>query len=75
MIDNSDGNNIKKVNNVIKTLFYGLSDDELHVHLDLFWIGYTNFNCNNGPLNADEFIQRSKDIHHGNIRFSFLEHV
>ena len=42
IIDNPDGNNRKQANNIIKT--YWLSDDELHVTLNLFWGEYTEFN-------------------------------
>ena len=42
VIDNSDSNNKKHINNVIKTLFYGWSDDELHVS-HLFESEYTEF--------------------------------
>ena len=33
-----------QVNNVIKSLFSGSTEKELHVALDMFWSEYTNFN-------------------------------
>ena len=35
--DHSDRNHRKQVNNVIKTLFYGSSEEEINVNLDIFW--------------------------------------
>ena len=64
---NSDGDNMKQVNNVIKTLFYGLSEDEFHVNPDLFWYYYTDFNHDNDPFDGDEYIWKSKDISDDNI--------
>ena len=46
--DNSDSDNRKQSNNVIKTLLHGLSEDEMDFNLDLFWIEYTDFDNNNG---------------------------
>ena len=51
--DNSDGEHRKQVNNVLKTLFYGLSEDEFNFTLDLFWTEYTDLNNNNIPFNGD----------------------
>ena len=64
--DNSDGDSIKQVNNVIKTLFYAWSEDKLHVTLDLFWTDYTEFDRNNGSFNGDKFIWKRKYISDGN---------
>ena len=35
--DNSDRNYRKQVNNIIKRLFSGSSDEEINVTLDMFW--------------------------------------
>ena len=37
----SDRNHKKQVNNVIKTLFSGSSEEEMNVTLELFWTEYT----------------------------------
>ena len=52
-IDSYDVNHRKQFNNVIKILFNGLSEDELHVTLDLFCSDYTDFNQNNGHFYGD----------------------
>ena len=39
----SDRNHRKQVNNVIKTLFSGSSEEEMDVTLDVFWTEYTDF--------------------------------
>ena len=41
--DHSDRNHRKQVNNVIKKLFSGSSEDEMNVTLDVFWTEYTAF--------------------------------
>ena len=51
-----------QVNNVIKSLFSGSTEKELHESLDMFWSEYTNFNQNNDPFDGNEFIWNSKDI-------------
>ena len=65
VLENSDGNNMKQVNNVIKTLFHGLSDDEMSYNIDTWWIGYTDFNNNNGHFDGGDFICKSKYIQVG----------
>ena len=55
-----------QVNIVIKTLFVGLTEKELHGTLDDFWSKYTNFNQNNDPFDSNGFIWNSKDISDGN---------
>ena len=35
--DHSDGDQMKRVNSVIKTLFCGLSEDEMYVTQDIFF--------------------------------------
>ena len=52
------------MNNVIKTLFSGSNEKELHRALDKFWRKYKNFNQNNYPLDSNEFIWNSKDIYY-----------
>ena len=63
----SDSDNSRQVNNVIKTLFSGASEEEMAVTLDIFWIEYTDFDNKIGSFDADEFIWKSKDIKDGNI--------
>ena len=55
-----------QVNNVIKTLFAGSTEKELHEVLDKFWSEYTLFNHKNDPFDSDDFICKSKDITDGN---------
>ena len=55
-----------QVNNVIKTLFAGSTEKELHGDLDTFWIENTNFNQKKDPFDSNEFIWNSKDISDGN---------
>ena len=50
------------MNNVIKTLFSGSTEKELHGTLDTFWSKYKNFNQKNDPFDSNEFIWNSKDI-------------
>ena len=69
VIDNSDGNHRKQVNNVIETLFYGLSEDGLTVNLDLFWSDYADSDHKNSPFDGNELIWRSKDFRDGNSNF------
>ena len=51
-----------QVNNVIKTLFAGSTEKELHGALDKFWSEYTLFNHDNDPFDRNDFIYNSKDI-------------
>ena len=64
--DHSDSDHRKQVNNVIKTLFSGASEEEMSVTQDIFWTDYTNFDKKIGSFGADEFIWKSKDIKDGN---------
>ena len=63
----SDSDHRKKVNNVIKTLFSGASEEEMAATQDLFWTEYNEFDNKIGLFDADEFIWKSKDIKDGNI--------
>ena len=63
---NSDRNHRKHVNNVIKTLFYGSSEEETNVTLDVFWTEYNAFDNKVGSYDDDEFIWKSKYISDGN---------
>ena len=77
VIDKAYGNNKKQVNNVTKKLFYGLSEEELYVTLDLFWSAYNDFNHKNGTFDGVEYICRNKDIINGishiwNQKYSLL---
>ena len=38
-----------------KHCFFLLSDDKLHITLDLFWSEYIEFNCNIDPFDGDEY--------------------
>ena len=68
---NSNRKHINQVNTVIKTLFGGSHEKELHETLDTFWSKYTHFNHNNYPFESKNFIWSSKDIRGGN---SHLQH-
>ena len=63
---NSNGKHHFQVNNVIKTLYAGLTEKELNKTLDKFWSEYTKFNHKNDPFDSNEFIWSSKDICDGN---------
>ena len=55
-----------QVNNVIRNLFAGSTEKELHGTLDKFWSEYTLFNHKNDPFDRNEFIWNSKYITDGN---------
>ena len=55
-----------QLNNVIKTLFAGSTEKELHGNLDTFWSEYTNFNQKNDLFDSNELILNSKYISDGN---------
>ena len=59
---NAQNNQHIQVNIVIKSLFAGSTEKELHKTLDMFCSEYTNFNHNNDPVNSNEFIWNSKHI-------------
>ena len=63
---NSQNKHHIQVNNVIKSLFAGSTEKELHESLDTFWSEYTLFNHKNGTFDSNDFIWNSKDINHGN---------
>ena len=65
----SDSGNGKHVNNVIKTLFYGASEEEMSVTQEIFWTEYTVFDNKIGSFDADKFIWKNKDIRDGNSNF------
>ena len=65
LFKNSQNKHHIQVNNLIKTLFYGSTEKELHGNLDNFWREYTLFNHNNDPFDRNEFIWNSKDITDG----------
>ena len=60
--DHPDRNHGKQVNNIIKRLFSGSSEEEMNVTLDIFWTEFTDFDNNIGSYDADEFIWKSKYI-------------
>ena len=53
---NAQNNHHIQVNTVIKSLFAGSTEKELHETLDTFWSKYTNFIHNNDPFESNEFI-------------------
>ena len=55
-----------QVNNVVKTLFAGSTENDLHETLDMFWSKYKNFNNKNDNFDGNGFICDSKDIGDGN---------
>ena len=62
----SDIDHRKKINNLFKTLFHGLSVDKMAVTQDLFWNDYTLFDNKKDSFDREEFIWKSKDIRDGN---------
>ena len=52
----SDSYHRKNVNNIMKMLFRGLSEEKWLLIKDIFWTEYTDFDCNNGSFGEDEFI-------------------
>ena len=56
---NSDIYHRKQVNNVIKTLFSGASEEEMAVTQDIFWTKYTDFENKIRSFDADKFIRKS----------------
>ena len=57
----------KQVNNEIKTLFHGLSLEEMAVTQDIFWTESTDFDNKNDSFDGDEFIWKSKNFRDGNF--------
>ena len=51
--DHSDSDHRKQVKHVIKTSFYGASEDEMSVTQDIFWTEYTDFDNKIGSFDAD----------------------
>ena len=51
--NHSDSDHRKQVNNVIKTIFSGASEEEMAVTQDIFWTGYTDFDNKIGSFDAD----------------------
>ena len=62
----SDSDHGTQVNNIIKIIFSGASEEEMTVTQDIFWTEYTDFDNMIGSFDADEFIWKSKDIKYGN---------
>ena len=59
---NSSGEHMKQVNAIIKTLFHGISDNEINDTFDTFLIEYDTINYKNGTFYGDYFICSIKDI-------------
>ena len=53
---NSDSDHSKQVNNIIKTLFFGASEDKISVTQDIFWTECSDFENKIGSFYADYFI-------------------
>ena len=70
----SDSDHRKEVNNVIRTLFHELSEDEMAVTQDIFCTKYTDFYNNNGLFDGDRYIWKIKDISDGNSRLWHQKH-
>ena len=68
--DHSYSYHRKQVNNVIKTLFFGASEEEMSVTQDIFFIEHTDFDKKIGSFDADEFIWKIKEIKYGNSHLS-----
>ena len=51
-----DSDQRKQVDNVIKNLFHGLSEDEMDFNQELFWTEYIDFDNKNGSFYGDGFI-------------------
>ena len=51
---------------VIKSLFAGSTEKELHESIDTFWSEYTLFNHKNDTFDSNGFIWNSKYITDGN---------
>ena len=54
------------MNTVIKSLFVGSTERELHKTSNMFWIEYTKFNHKNYTFVINEFIRNSKNIRDDN---------
>ena len=54
------------MNTVIKSLFAGSNEKELHEAIDTFCNKYTNFSHKNDHFESNKFIWKSKDISDGN---------
>ena len=50
---NAQNNHNIQVNTVIKILFSGSTEKELHETIDTFWSEYTNFIHNNDPFDIN----------------------
>ena len=59
---NAQNNHHIQVNNVIKTLFVGSTEKELHETINTLWSEYEFLNNKNDPFDSNEFIWNSKDI-------------
>ena len=62
----SDSDHRKQVNNVIKKLFSGASEEKIDVTQDIFWTEYTDFDKKIGSFDSDECIWKIKDIKDSN---------
>ena len=62
VLKNAQNNHHIQVNTVIKSLFAGSTETELHETLHTFWSKYTKFNHKNDPFGSNEFIWNSRDI-------------
>ena len=65
VVQNTQNNHHIQVNTVIKSLFSGSTEKELHGILDTFWRESKYFNHKNDTFDGNEFIWNSKDISYG----------
>ena len=66
--NHSDIDYRKQVNNVIKMLLNGLSEDKMSDTQDIFWTEYIYFDKKKSSFDGDEFIWKSKDIRYATTR-------
>ena len=72
--DHLESDHRKQVKNVIKFIFHGLYEYELHFTLDLFWTDHTDFENKNGSFVGDKFIWKIKDIRYDNINLWYQKY-
>ena len=58
----------------MKTLFHGLSLEEISVTQDIFCTDYNDFYNKNGKFDGNEFIWKSEDIRDGNNHLWHQKH-
>ena len=71
---NAQNNQHIQVNSVIRSLFDGWTEKELHGNIYIFWSEYKNFNHKNDTFDSNEFIWNSKFISDGNIHLWYQKY-